>query len=75
MTTFLFLFALGFCIVAFSWFEWPSLPDLRTKTTFATIIFLTYGLTVAITLKPELPGPFQLYEHLLAPLVSDWMKS
>jgi|GEM_PF-1232181 len=73
MTHALFLILLGLMAAVVVWFEWRSLAGARMKTVFLFMVIFSYALAIAITIKPGMPGPLQLWERAFDPLVSPWL--
>jgi hypothetical protein len=70
----LFLLAITTIIGVIVWLEWPTLHHPATKTVYLTIVIAVFILSVAITLKPDIPGPLQGIRVLFKPFILPWMR-
>ncbi len=71
----LFLLMLGVIAGGITWLEWPSLVNMRMKAVFLVLVFFSYCMSAMITVIPRMPGPLQLWEHMVDPYISSWLPS
>jgi hypothetical protein len=69
----LFLSFIALIIGVMVWLEWSSLHTTAMKSVYLTITIAVFTMSVAITLKPDMPGPLQGIRILFKPFTMPWM--